>query len=496
MNGVPSYQVIEFLNWLYYSDERISSAHDRQRLYELAEEFVARYRYGFYRNHNRDLNNEERHRIPLGNGNESIGDAAYRLVDTLFHTIKYDDISEVNTITIITLFTQCLKHNPHSPELKQIIRFLEWLDQNYDGKININKTIPNVKLKKIVTDFCQQLNYPDTEEFYKTLQKLQKGHVDTEWLIYIFPFLRKTKDSKNRNLSLKYLLGRYRSVKFNGIFLFEKNDNFPKFINDYWEDLHYLTGNYMDIYYSFHDLKDPISGYQISSTELRYLDVKLTDIPAFMLWSGQIKNNVTIPLYQLSHGDIFQIIKHIVQGIKDEKSIQEIAIIAKQETQKRRNNLFHHTQRAMGIVINGGEKIIMVGSGDHYEVSGQAGAVGRNATASNNTFIQVKQELESAHLDTEAWSKLQQLANRLTTEKLSDDVSQSTVYEAVGKLLAIKEASEKQNQEEQAKAITNWRQWFSGIGDKAKEYLSITADTVSLGVPLLKLLGLTIPFSG
>jgi hypothetical protein len=57
--------------------------------------------------------------------------------------------------------------------------------------------------------------------------------------------------------------------------------------------------------------------------------------------------------------------------------------------------------------------------------------------------FQVKQELESAHLDTEAWSKLQQLANRLTTEKPSDDVSQSTVYEAVGKLLAIKEASEK-----------------------------------------------------
>ncbi|MDB9457913.1 hypothetical protein PN473_05745 [Dolichospermum circinale CS-545/17] len=369
----------------------------------------------------------------------------------------------------------------------QIIEFLNWL-YYFEEPISI----PSVKLNTIVTDFCQQLNYRNPQDFYKTIQKLQKGNVDSEWLVYLFPFLKKNKADKNTNLSLRYLLGRYRSVKFNGIFLFEKNDNFPKFINDYWEDLYYLTGNYMDIYYSFNDLKDPISGYQISSTELRYLDVKLTDIPAFMLWSGQIKNNVTIPLYQLYHGDIFQIIKHIVQGIKDEKSIQEIAIIAKQETQKRSNNLFPHTQRA--IVINGGEKIVMVGSGDHYEVSGQAGAVGPNATASNNTFIQVKQELESANLDTESWSKLQQLANRLTTEKPSDDVSQSTVYEAVGKLLAIKEASEKQNQEEQAKAITNWRQWLSGIGDKAKEYLSITADTVSLGVPLLKLLGLPIPF--
>ncbi|MDB9485042.1 hypothetical protein PN492_00445 [Dolichospermum circinale CS-537/01] len=369
----------------------------------------------------------------------------------------------------------------------QIIEFFNWL-YYFEEPISI----PSVKLNTIVTDFCQQLNYRNPQDFYKTIQKLQKGNVDSEWLVYLFPFLKKNKADKNTNLSLRYLLGRYRSVKFNGIFLFEKNDNFPKFINDYWEDLYYLTGNYMDIYYSFNDLKDPISGYQISSTELRYLDVKLTDIPAFMLWSGQIKNNVTIPLYQLYHGDIFQIIKHIVQGIKDEKSIQEIAIIAKQETQKRSNNLFPHTQRA--IVINGGEKIVMVGSGDHYEVSGQAGAVGPNATASNNTFIQVKQELESANLDTESWSKLQQLANRLTTEKPSDDVSQSTVYEAVGKLLAIKEASEKQNQEEQAKAITNWRQWLSGIGDKAKEYLSITADTVSLGVPLLKLLGLPIPF--
>ena len=493
MNGVPSYQVIEFLNWLYYFEEPIpiSISQNRNYLYSLAEKYVDQ-RRGFFYERERYWDDDERYRQPLGDHNESLRDAARRLVDTLFHTIEYDDISKENTITIITLFKQCLKQNPDSSKLKQIISFLEWLDKNYDGKIDINKTIPSVKLNKIVTDFCQQLNYPNPQEFYQTIQKLQKGDVDSEWLVYLFPFLKKNKVSKNRNLSLRYLLGRYRSVKFNGIFLFEKNDNFPKFINDYWEDLHYLTGNYMDIYYSFNDLKEPISGYQINLNEFRNLDVKLTDIPAFMFWSGEIKNNETIPLYQLSHGDIFQIIKHIVQGIKDDKSIQQIAIIAKEESKKRQNSLLPHAHRA--IIINGGEKIVMISNGDHNEVSGQqAGAVvGRNTTVSNNTFIQVKQELDLAQLDTESLSKLQQLANRLTNEKLSNDVSQSTVYEAVGKLLAIKEASEKQNQEEQAKAVTNWRQWFNGIGEKAQKYLSVTADAVSLGLPLFKLLGLPI----
>jgi hypothetical protein len=44
-------------------------------------------------------------------------------------------------------------------------------------------------------------------------------------------------------------------------------------------------------------------------------------------------------------------------------------------------------------------------------------------------------------------SKLQQLANRSPNEKASDDVSKLTAYEAVGKLLPIKEASENQDQE-------------------------------------------------
>ncbi len=65
----------------------------------------------------------------------------------------------------------------------------------------------------------------------------------------------------------------------------------------------------------------------------------------------------------------------------------------------------------------------MVRNGDHYEVSEQAGAVGRNANASNNTFIQVKQEVKSTSLDTKYLSKLQQLANRITNGKASDDVS-------------------------------------------------------------------------
>ncbi len=63
----------------------------------------------------------------------------------------------------------------------------------------------------------------------------------------------------------------------------------------------------------------------------------------------------------------------------------------------------------------------------------------------------------------------------------------------MGKLLAIKEPSENQDQEEQAKAVTKWRQWFSHISEKAQKYLSITADAVSLSIPLLKSLGLPIP---
>lgn len=227
--------------------------------------------------------------------------------------------------------------------------FLKWLETKYDGRININGDIPSSKLNKIVENFCKELNWKNSPEFLKTVKGLHTGKVNRNWLIKLFPFLFKNAN-QNQRLSLNYLLERYNLVKYHGIFLFEKNHDFPKFIYDYWKDLHYLTEDYIDIYYSFDDLQEKISAYQILSQ-----------------------------------------------------------------------------------------------------------------------------------------------ANHLNSGKPPDDVSQSTVYEAVAKLLAIKEASEKKDQQEQVKTIANWRQWFNGIGKNAQNYLSVTADAVSLGLPLLRLLGLPVP---
>ncbi|ADI65477.1 hypothetical protein [Trichormus azollae] len=96
-----------------------------------------------------------------------------------------------------------------------------------------------------------------------------------------------------------------------------------------------------------------------------------------MLWQGNIENHQTIPLYQLSYGDIFQVIQHIFQGIKDEKYSQAIATLGKEESKRRQNNLLPHAHKP--IIIHRGEKVVTIGNGAHYEVSGQAGAVGRNA---------------------------------------------------------------------------------------------------------------------
>ena len=489
MMPVPSYQIIEFLHWLGFHGVRISLENpDEKLLHGLAEHFVQGNRHLYW---NRNNSGWEPNTISIDN-REDIEQSARRLISTLLRIIKRSELPQKNSIEILDLINIIGYHKSCSQELRQCKEFLEWIYRKYP--LIIKGDIPKYKINELAIKFCTELGYNE-RQFQDTIVKLRTGDVKKGWLIALNKWLNPLKYFNTKDmyklgeyLVVKELLNRYNLVGFHGMFLFTCNDNLPKFINDYWEDLHYLTGNYMNIYYTYDDLKSKVSGYQYIGRDLRSLDVKLTHIPAFIIWSKSLKNNRTIPLGNLSHKYIFKLIQIIVQGIKEGKSLNEVAYIGLKWAKSDRS----HQLKTNALVINGGERIIMVNNGDNYEVSGQAGAVGRNATAYQNTFTQVRQECENISLDADSLNKLQLLANNLMNQS-SFDLTQSLTYEAVAKLLAIKEATEKQDRNEQAKAVTNWRHWLNGVGEKAQKYLSVTADAVSLGLPLLKLLGLPVP---
>jgi hypothetical protein len=372
----------------------------------------------------------------------------------------------------------------------EFLEFLEWLKKNYSS-YQVDQNTSREEIEEIVTHFCEELGYDNTQEFLKEII----NWLSPTWIHKLFNLLSMEMIPEKRAsfIELSSFLKfreRYETILFHGVFLFGQNDSFSEFVKNNGRDLHDLTDDHIDIYYSQADLKDDITGYQ-RRRQFKNIDIQSSHIPAFIIWKNSLTNYQIFSFEGLSHQQMFEVVKHITNAIEQKKSLDEIYEIGMDKIEKCLQGHSTVTNNYNQNIDNKGE--LVMNHGDHYEVSGQAGAVGRNATALSNTNVQVKQELASANLDSDSLNKLQELANCLTKGNTPDDISQSIIYEAVSKLLAIKEEGENQNQEEQAKAVTNWRQWLHGVGEKAQKYLSVTADAVSLGLPLLKLLGLPIP---
>jgi alkylhydroperoxidase family enzyme len=75
----------------------------------------------------------------------------------------------------------------------------------------------------------------------------------------------------------------------------------------------------------------------------------------------------------------------------------------------------------------------------------------------------------------------------LTTET-PNNLSKSQAYQAAAILSELKESGERKDKKEQLESVSRWRQWWTRLGPKAQAALSLTADSVSLTLPLVKLL--------
>jgi hypothetical protein len=105
--------------------------------------------------------------------------------------------------------------------------------------------------------------------------------------------------------------------------LFLSAGDFPKFVKTYWEDLNHLTGDYIDIYYSDDDVERKISAYE-TKNEFRSLRVLPMALPALVIWQDSLKDACVVSLERLSHDDIFDLMKLIVQKIQLGNSLLEI----------------------------------------------------------------------------------------------------------------------------------------------------------------------------
>ena len=213
-----------------------------------------------------------------------------------------------------------IKHN--TEKISQGSKFLEWLKKSHP-KLDILGNIPLRKIEEISFNFSVKHGDKNPLEFSKEvlgwiLNKSDKYII--EKLIEIRCKIKMVNRPDNLKLSA---IDRYWTINFHGVFLFLAAENLPDFINVYWEDLNFLTSDYIDIYFSYEDLVQRVSGFEILN-EFRNLSLESISLPGFIFWEKNLKDAVAINLEELSHRQIFILIQVIVNSIKSQNDLSQI----------------------------------------------------------------------------------------------------------------------------------------------------------------------------
>ena len=362
----------------------------------LIEDYLLTYRSNHRISDDERRDNQGRRTKPLG-VNEDLEEAANRLVASIVR----DDSSYLALQQIVN----SIKNFP------QLLEFIEWLKKNHEDRI-LNQATSGREVKAMVTQFCRDLKYDNIQEFSGEIINCL-SHTFIHKILNIFRIEIITKNRKPFvELPLPEFRERYESINFHGIFLFGENNNLSKFVKNHGRDLHDLTDCYIDIYYSQDDLKHYITGYQ-RRKQFRNLDIELSHIPAFIIWKDSLTNSQIISLEGLSHHQIFDVVKHITNGIEQKKSLNKVYEIATKQVESYLN--------PTSVIYNGGK--FMINNGDTYNVE-QAGAVGKYARSDNNTFFQSKEKQTLA----EAAKEIQQLLKQLEQKKPTATESEKVDY--------------------------------------------------------------------
>ena len=269
--------------------------------------------------------------IPLG-AHENLEQAAARLVGSLYWLLE-GQFYHVEPPVLRMLAAM----NLLSANVVQGIEFLSWLQEKHP-ELDLLGNVPDQQVKELALTFCEEKGYPNANSFSQEVLKWLHGEIENLVLQQLRE-MEATARRRNRRGVAVSPLSRYQTIPYHGMFLFLSAGDFPGFIKKYWEDLNYLTADWLDIYYSLEDLQRRVSGYEVSE-QLRSVRLEPMSLPALLLWQQSLSDCCVIPLERLSHDDIFDLMKFVVQKIAKEMDLEDICVEAQAFVR----------QRAVGIV--------------------------------------------------------------------------------------------------------------------------------------------------
>lgn len=316
---------------------------------------------------------------------------------------------------------------------QESIEFLIWLQSNYP-KIDISSNMPINQVEELVFEFCKEHNYENSSSFAEIVTNWLTGKGSRNFVERLIEIGRNIK-RKNQTYNFRVTPAkRYETISFHAMFLFLSAGDFPTFVKTYWEDLNYLSGDYLDIYYSNEDLERRVSGFE-SLNNFRSLSLEPMSMPAIVLWQTSLKDACAIPLEQLSHQEIFELVKLVVQSIKHEQKLSEICVNANNfVASKRATPIPEFTLNFEGdFVMKKEEKTF---TGDNIEIKNVTNA--QIAIKSHAIFSGITQAIgDSSKFSQTTKDELEKLIERLNQElgqvpeehaKDANDVAEKTEH--------------------------------------------------------------------
>jgi hypothetical protein len=362
------------------------------------------------------------------------GQAASRLA--ISARIAFDgDFYGQETNVDASLFLLMSRFRGNHEDLARAIAFVDHLHARYP-KLRIPGNMPVDELQFEAREFAAGAGYPDPRTFAKQVVGWLYGQGPGGLLERLAGVIARIMGG-TRPSSVERLVGaaqrnpldRYGNIRFHALFLFQSADNFPSFLHDRWKDLHYLTGDDLDIYYTSRDVATRISGDQIAK-EIGIRSARATDVPGIVIWERSLVEGEVVALGSLDHDGIMKVMREIVQAIRDGCTLKDVVERGQGQARKLRQTKIVADAGQSGIVVIDSE-INMNGSN----------IVGGNAIINiDSTLNNVKQIIQGApEMSAEHKRHLEELVGCLRSEleqlKASHGDRSAEIAEALHKML-------------------------------------------------------------
>jgi hypothetical protein len=333
-------------------------------------------------------------------------------------------------------------------ESSKTIEFFNWIIRKYP-QLNIASDIPYIKIEELIDQFCEERSYSDIKSFKKQVEKIFKGELDNNILNKIRLVLGgSAKNQKNP-------FDRYNRMNFHGIFLFPNfgSSDLIEFIDASWQDLNSLTGEWIDIYYSKEDIKKR-NGFDILNDFTSFNNIKLTDLPAFIIWDKSLNNALALPLRKLNNNQILLTIQQVVQSIKEGRDLLSVAKAGLDIINKELKRTISFKQKIQYIM------------GDKFEFNNAKNFTFINKSSVVNSFNKVKEQF-----DEETANAIKQMAEIVEKSENADAVE---LFDAF---------NEEVNKPEPKKSLL--KTFWNGLTTA----LPVLAHTASIAENIIKMIG-------